>query len=181
VTTVVFLIGAALSLTTTGGKGLGPRLTVGLWPLLVATAWEGLLSWRAWQGSRVVRGIIIGSGGMLIVCAVLMQLAVALPTWANRQREDVAALEFVRALPDQVIVIDDMLELQVIASEYLHRTVVMVGRPGDWPTLGQRLADVGVTRFTVLAVRDHSREMVAPFRYAESWRKSRHWIGRYVR
>jgi hypothetical protein len=181
VTAVAFLIGAALSLTTTGGKGFGPRLTVGLWPLLVAAAWDGLASWRSWQGSPVVRGVIMGSGGVLIACAVMMQLAIALPPWANRQREDVAALEFVRALPDQVIVIDDMLELQVIAPEYLNRTVLMVARPGDWPTLGQRLAEAGVTRFTVLGTRAHDRDVVAPFRYAESWQKSRHWIGRYVR
>ena len=91
------------------------------------------------------------------------------------------ALELVRALPDQVIVIDDMLELQVLAPEYLNRTVLMVARPDDWAVLGERLAGAGVTRFTVLAVRAHNGETVAPFRYAESWQKSRHWIGRYVR
>lgn len=181
VTTVAFLIGAALTLTTTGGKGFGPRLTVGLWPLLVAAAWDALVSWRSWQGSRAVRGVIIASGSVLIACAVMMQLAIALRPWANRQREDVAALAFVRALPDQVIVIDDMLELQVVATEYLNRTVLMVARPDDWAVLGERLADAGVTRFTVLATRAHDRDVVAPFRCAESWQKPRHWIGRYVR
>ena len=104
-------------LSTTAGKGFGPRLTVGLWPLLVAAAWEGLMSWRSWQGPRPVRAVIIGSGGVLIACAVTMQLAIALPAWAHRHREDVVALELVRALPDQVIVIDDMLELQVLAPD----------------------------------------------------------------
>ena len=180
-TAVSFLIATALSLSTTAGKGFGPRLTVGLWPLLVAAAWEGLMSWRSWQGPRPVRAVIIGSGGVLIACAVTMQLAIALPAWAHRHREDVVALELVRALPDQVIVIDDMLELQVLAPEYLNRTVLMVARPDDWAVLGERLAGAGVTRFTVLAVRAHNGETVAPFRYAESWQKSRHWIGRYVR
>ena len=40
-TAVSFLIATALSLSTTAGKGFGPRLTVGLWPLLVAAAWGG--------------------------------------------------------------------------------------------------------------------------------------------
>ncbi len=180
-TSLAFLGATAFSLTTTAGKGFGPRLTVGLWPLLVAAAWEGLMSWRSWQGSRPVRAFIIGSGVALVGCAVVMQFAIALPAWAHRHREDVEALRFVRRLPDQVIVIDDMLELQVLAPEYLNRTVLMVARPGDWAALGEHLADAGVTRFTVLAVRAHDSETVAPFRYAESWQQSRHWIGRYVR
>jgi hypothetical protein len=180
-TSLAFLIGTAVSLTTTAGKGFGPRLTVGFWPLLVAAACEGLMSWRAWRGSRPIRGVVVGSGAALIVCSLVMQLAIALPAWTYRHREDVDALEFVRGLPDQVIVIDDMLELQVLAPEYLNRTVLMVARPRDWAALGERLADAGVTRFTVLAVRAHDTETVAPFRYAESWQQSRHWIGRYVR
>ena len=61
-------------------------------------------------GIAAVPRHFIGSGGALMVCAVIMQLLVAAalgaPSAARILRRRIA-----HALPDQVIVIDDMLEL----------------------------------------------------------------------
>ena len=180
-TTGCFLALTFMTLTTTGGKGLGPRLTVGLWPLLAAAAWEGFESWRRWPGPRAPRLAVCLSVLSLAAGSIVMEMGVALPAWVARSRQDRAALELVRHMPDRVIVIDDPITLQLVAPEFFRKDVLLVARSGDWPELGRRLAGAGVTRFTMVTRDPRPSTPIPPYHFAEHWDVSRYWIGRWRR
>jgi hypothetical protein len=182
VTTAACTVLTLLSLSTTGGKGLGPRLTMGLWPLLAAAALEGLDSWRRWAGTAWVRRPIVWGGGLLIAGSLVMELGVALPALAVRSHEDQEALALIRQIPDRVVVLDDDVLMQLVGPEYFSREVLFVARPDLWGPLGNALAADGQTRLLVIS-RQQPRDStkIAPFKFAESWTVSRYWVGRWVR
>jgi hypothetical protein len=182
ITTAACMLLTLLSLSTTGGKGLGPRLTMSLWPLLAAAALEGLDSWRRWAGTAWVRRPIVWGGGLLIAGSLVMELGVALPALAVRSHEDQAALALIRQIPDRVVVLDDDVLMQLVGPDYFSREVLFVARPDLWGPLGNALAADGQTRLLVISrqpLRDSTK--IAPFRFAESWTVSRYWVGRWVR
>jgi hypothetical protein len=182
ITTAACMLVTLLSLSTTGGKGLGPRLTMSLWPLLAAAALEGLDSWRRWAGTAWVRRPIVWGGGLLIAGSLVMELGVALPALAVRSHEDQEALALIRQIPDRVVVLDDDVLMQLVGPEYFSREVLFVARPELWGPLGNALAADGQTRLLVISrqqLRDSTK--IAPFRFAESWTVSRYWVGRWVR
>jgi hypothetical protein len=171
-----------LSLSTTGGKGLGPRLTMGLWPLLTAAALVGIESWRRWSGAAWVRRTIVWGGALLVVGSVVVELGVAMPALAARAREDQQALELIRQIPDRVVVLDDDVLMQLAGPEYFNRDVLFVARPDLWGPLGDALARSGTLQLLVVS-RQKPQEpaSIPPFHFAESWTVSRYWIGRWVR
>jgi hypothetical protein len=182
ITTAACMLLTLLSLSTTGGKGLGPRLTMSLWPLLAAAALEGLDSWRRWAGTAWVRRPIVWGGGLLIAGSLVMELGVALPALAVRSHEDQEALALIRQIPDRVVVLDDDVLMQLVGPDYFSREVLFVARPDLWGPLGNALAADGQTRLLVISrqpLRDSTK--IGPFRFAESWTVSRYWVGRWVR
>ena len=181
VTVVTSVTLVLLTLTTTGGKGLGPRLTMGLWPLLLAGAWEGLASWVA-AARRLAPARVIAGGGLLLVAgAVVMELGVALPALAARTRDDGRALTLVRQIPDRLVVLDDDVSMQLVGAEYFNRHIVFVARPDLWAQLGAQAAAAGETRLLVVSRGPRPQTAIPPFHFAEEWTVSRYWIGRWVR
>jgi hypothetical protein len=182
ITTAACTLLTLLSLSTTGGKGLGPRLTMSLWPLLAAAALEGLDSWRRWAGPAWVRRPIVWGGGLLIAGSVVMELGVALPALAVRSHEDREALALIRQIPDRVVVLDDDNLMQLVGPDYFTREVLFVAREDLWLPLGEALAADGEMRLLVISRREpRDATMIPPFRFAESWTVSRYWVGRWVR
>jgi hypothetical protein len=181
VTALTFTALAWVTLNTAAGKGLGPRLTLGLWPLLIAAAWEGLLSWWHWTGPRVLRTGIVVAGVLMVAGSMVMELGIALPAWAARTREDRQALAFIRGIPDQVVVLDDDVNMQLVGSEFFRRRVLFVARPDLWAGLGARAASSGETRLLVVSRSRSPQIDIPPFRFAEEWTVTRYWIGRWVR
>jgi hypothetical protein len=98
-TSGTFILITGITLSTAAGKGLGPRLTIALWPLLVASAWDGFRAWGRWPGPRPLRAAIVVAGLALIAGSLVMELAVALPAWASRVGEDEQALSVTRSSP----------------------------------------------------------------------------------
>jgi len=171
-----------LSLSTTGGKGLGPRLTMGLWPLLTAAALAGIESWRRWSGPGWVRRPIVWGGALLVAGSVVVELGVAMPALATRAREDQQALELIRQIPDRVVVLDDDVLMQLAGPEYFNRDVLFVARPDLWVPLGEALANDGTLRLLVISRQQPTEpKAIPPFHFAESWIVSRYWVGRWVR
>ena len=182
ITTAACTLLTLLSLSTTGGKGLGPRLTMSLWPLLAAGALEGLESWRRWSGTAWVRRPIVWGGGLLIAGSMVMELGVALPALAVRSHEDQEALALIRQIPDRVVVLDDDTLMQLVGPDYFTREVLFVARENLWLPLGEALAADGEMRLLVISRRQpRDATMIPPFRFAESWTVSRYWVGRWVR
>ena len=170
-----------LTLSTTGGKGLGPRLTMGLWPLLLVGAWDGLSSWCVAARRNLPARVIAGGGVLLVAGAVVMHLGVALPALAARTRDDGRALALVRQIPDRLVVLDDDVTMQLVGSEYFDRQIVYVARPELWAQLGTQAAASGETRLLVVSRAPRPETDIPPFRFAQGWTFSRYWVGRWVK
>ena len=146
-TSGTFLLITWITLSTAAGKGLGPRLTIALWPLLVASAWDGFRAWGRWTGPRPVRAAIVVVGLALIAGSLVVELAVALPAWTSRVREDELALSAIAPTRDRSSLNDDA-DMALVAADGFTRPVMFVDHPRIAAAGGSR--DAGRAR--ILAV-----------------------------
>jgi hypothetical protein len=181
VTSGAFLALTWITLSTAAGKGLGPRLTMALWPLLVAASWDCFRSWWRWPGPQIIRGAIIGSGAALIAGSLVMELAVALPAWTGRVRADEDALNAVRAAHGKVVVLNDDVDMQLVGAEYFRRRVMFVARPELWVPLAARLAASGEREFLAVSRTPDAPREIPPFHLADEQLVSRYHLQHFVR
>jgi len=169
-----------LTINTEGGKPTGPRLIIGLWPLLAAAAVETLSSYaiaarRAWT----TRVTAVG-GAVLVAGSLVMEMAVVLPARAGRTAEDAEAARVVRAIGDDVVVMGTMFEIQLVGSLYFDRKLMLNnGRQGH--RLSRTLAEHDVARFTHVARFPADPVLFPHYRRAEVWMPGRFVISRWVR
>jgi hypothetical protein len=180
VTSGCYLAVVALTLNTEGGKPTGPRLIIGLWPLLAAAAIDTLSSYiAAARRSWTSRATAI-AGTALVIGSAVMEMAVVLPVRAARNTADAEAARMVRAIDDRVIVLDKMFEIDVVGTLYFERKLLL-GRERQWQDLSRTLAAHGVDRFTHIARPPTSTPRLPQYRRAEVWDSGRFIISRWVR
>ena len=180
VTAGCYLAVVVLTLNTEGGKPTGPRLIIGLWPLLAAAAIDTLSSYiAAARGARTALVTAI-AGTILVIGSLVMEMAVVLPARAARGREDAEAARMVRAIDDQIIVLDKMFEIDIVATLYFERKLLL-GRQRQWRDLSRTLAAHGVDRFTHIARPPTTTPRLPEYRRAEVWESGRFVISRWVR
>lgn len=174
-----YLAAVGLSLNTEGGKPTGPRLIIVLWPLLAAAACETLAGYIA-AARRTWPSRVTAAGGLVLVAgSLVMELGVVLPARAARNREDAEAARLVRAVPDEVIVIETEFELQLVGPLYFERRVMMARAP-QWRELSRTLAGAGVRSFTYVARPPSFLPAFPEFRQADIWTPGRFLISRWV-
>ena len=181
VTSGTFLLITWITLSTAAGKGLGPRLTIALWPLLVASAWDGFRAWGRWPGPRPVRAAIVVVGLALIAGSLVVELAVALPAWTSRVREDELALSAIRSDPRQVVVLNDDADMALVAADYFTRPVMFVDHPRRWRPLAWQLATSGEREFLAVSRTPNAPNSMPPFRVADERLVSRYHLQHFVR
>ena len=181
VTSGTFLLITWITLSTAAGKGLGPRLTIALWPLLVASAWDGFRAWGRWPGPRPVRAAIVVAGLALIAGSLVMELAVALPAWASRVAADEQALSAIRSDPRQVVVLNDDADMALVAADYFTRPVMFVDHPRRWRPLAWQLATSGEREFLALSRTPNTPTGMPPFHVEDERLVSRYHLQHFVR
>jgi hypothetical protein len=180
-TAATFLAGTWITLSIDGGKELGPRLLIVLWPLLVATAWDGFRSWWDWSGPRVIRATVVGAGAILMVGSVVMELGVALPAWTGRVRSDAETLDAVRGTRGQVVVLTDDIDMQLVGADFLRRPVMYVARGDLWGDFSARMVAAGKREFLVVTRVQRPPQSIPPFRLADDREVGRYRLLRFVR
>ena len=180
VTAGCYLAIVMLTINTEGGKPTGPRLIIGLWPLLVAAALETLSSYVAVARQTWTARVTVVGGAVLLIGSVVMEMAVVLPARIGRSTEDAEAARIVRAIDDQVIVMDKMFEIEVVGALHFERKL-MLGRQRQWHELSRALAERGVARFTHVARFPTEPPRFPEYRRAEVWEPGRFIISRWVR
>jgi hypothetical protein len=178
-----YLAIVALTLNTAGGKAMGPRLIIGLWPLIAAAAVEVLASYaddvrrrRAW-----LSGITAACGLVLVIGSLVMELAVVLPTRVARDREDAGVARLIAAIGDRTVVMDDAFELEVVGASYFDRRVMLIEHPRYWKSLAELLAGVPVDSFIFLARHPELDPIFPGYRRVQVWEPGRFLISRWVR
>jgi hypothetical protein len=118
---------------TGGGKGLGPRLLLPLFPLLAVAAIATIWTYRA-SADRIERAIGV-AGAALVVATVGIHMAGALPAYLVRNHDDSVLLEAVKNQPERIVVTEDEFVAQLLFPLY-HRKIILLA---DSPDLGARL------------------------------------------
>lgn len=182
ITAGCYLAIVVLTINTAGGKPTGPRLTIGLWPLLAAAAVDTLGSYvAAARRSWAARATAL-AGLVLVAGSLAMQLAVVLPAHVTRRQEDTGAARLVHALGDQVIVLQSPFDISLVAPLYFDR-YIMHAPPAWQPELSRVLAAAPVEHFTfvVRSPADAVEPHFPGYRQAETWAPGRFVISRWVR
>ena len=179
VTSGCYLAVVGLTVNTAGGKDVGPRLIIGLWPLLAAAAVDVLSSYvvaarRSWSARVTALGGVALAAGSLV-----MQLGVVLPARSGRNADDAEAARVLRAIGDQVIVMDGLFDIDV-AGGLFHERKLMLGRPLQWRALSETLARHRVDRFTYIARLPADTPLFPHYRRADVWEPGRFIISRWV-
>jgi hypothetical protein len=103
---VICVVLAILTTDATGGKSFGPRMVLGLLPLLTISSWAGITGYlRAGRADALWR--VIGWVGVLLVVIGIWINSCALRLWARRIEGDRQALVAVARSPVRVVVADD--------------------------------------------------------------------------
>jgi hypothetical protein len=138
-TTATFLVIAFAGVDTTGGKSLGPRLLLPLFPLLAASSVVSIASYLRSPG--IVNRLVGLTGVALVALSIVIQVGAAIPAYRYRNADHASALQAAGEAAEQVIVADDMFTAQLLFPLY-DRKIILLADTGDRGLrVGTRLAD----------------------------------------
>lgn len=132
-TAAAYLAIAYAGADTTGGKALGPRLLLPLFPLLCVTA---IATIRAYTGAAAPVDRWIGRTGVaLVIVSAAIHLSGTIPAYIARNHEDGSAVSAVASSRERVVVADDVFTAQLLFPLYYRKIIFLA----DAPALGERL------------------------------------------
>jgi hypothetical protein len=181
VTSVTYIACMWITLSTAGGKGLGPRLIIFVWPLLVATAWDGFRSWWDWTGPRAIRGAVAAAGVVLIAASLVIELGIALPAWAGFVRTDVETLDAVRASGAQITVLTDSIDMQLVGADFKAQPAMYVARSNLWRDFSACMVASGQRTVLLVSRGPRTPESIPSFTLADDRQVGRYRLLRFVR
>jgi hypothetical protein len=181
VTAAMYIAVTWITLSTSGGRGLGPRLTIMLWPLLVATAWDGFRTWWDWSGPRAIRATVVSAGAILMAGSVAMELGGALPFWTRHVRSDAETLDAIRGARGHVVVLTDDTDMQLVGADFFRRPLMYVARGDLWGDFSVRMVAAGEREFLVVERARRAPRSIPPFRLAEDREVGRYRLLRFIR
>jgi len=174
-----YLAAVGLTVNTAGGKDVGPRLIIGLWPLLTAAAFETLSSYVVAARRSWTARVTALSGVVLVAGSLVMQLAVVLPARSGRNIDDADAARILRAIGDQVIVMDGLFDIEIAGGLFYERKL-MLGQPPQQRALSQTLSRQRIDRFTYIERLPAATPRFPHYRRADVWETGRFIISRWV-
>ncbi len=157
----VYLIVAAVGVDTTGGKSLGPRLLLPLFPLLTVAA---VVNMAAYVRARSAVERWIGrAGGLLVVMTMVVHLCGTIPAYRSRNQEDALAVLTAGRVPESIVLADDEFVAQLLLPLYFRKTILLVDTPELGREAARRLHDAHVTRFIMVSRRPAAQISLRPF------------------
>jgi hypothetical protein len=163
---------------TTGGKGLGPRLLLPLFPMLTVAAIAAI---REYLRAAVPLERWIGGLGVLLVAAALCIHALgAVPAYVARNRDDGSAMMAVKASPERIVVSDDMFTAQLLMPLYFRKVILLADTPVMAADLANRI-DASHIGSVLLVARDRPAIGLAPLRRESVEQRGRFVIERWTR
>lgn len=137
-TAVAYLLLAFGGADTTGGKGLGPRLLLPLFPLLTVGAVEAIADYLR-APARLDR--LVGlTGAALVAVSLATHLGGTIPAYVARNRDDGSAMMAVKASPARIVVADDLFTAQLLMPLYFRKVILVADAPLLAQDLGARLS-----------------------------------------
>jgi hypothetical protein len=176
-TTGTYLTLAYLGADTTGGKSLGPRLLLPLFPLLAVASIESIRDYLRAPG-RTDRWIG-WLGALLVAIAVAIHVGGTIPAYVERNHDDAEAITAVASSPERIVVSDDVFTAQLLMPLY-YRKILFLADTLDLATrLGAKMDEQRVPGVMLVARGASPRVALAPLRLAAIEIKGRfviqHW------
>jgi hypothetical protein len=163
---------------TSGGKGLGPRLLLPLFPMLTVAAIAAI---REYLRAAVPLERWMGGVGVLLVAAALGIHALgAVPAYIARNRDDGSAMMAVKASPERIVVSDDMFTAQLLMPLYFRKVIFVADAPALARDLANRIVAAHIGS-VLLVSRDRPAVGLAPLRRGSVELRGRFVIERWTR
>jgi hypothetical protein len=177
-TAAVYIALAFAGVDTTGGKGLGPRLLLPLFPMLAVASVSAIRDYLS-APSRLER--IIGmTGAALLGMSLVVHAAGTIPAYIARNRDDGSAMMTVKMSPERVVVADDMFTAQLLMPLYFSKVLYLAEVQPVAGDLAGRL-DRARMGSVLLVSREEPRVTLAPLRLGEVERRGRFVIQHWTR
>jgi hypothetical protein len=174
-----YLALAYVGVDTTGGKSLGPRLLLPLFPMLAVASVASIGQYLGAAG-RTDRWIGY-AGVLLVMMTVVIHLGGTVPAYIARNRDDGAALSAVASSPERIVVADDMFTAQLLMPLYFRKIILLADTPPLASQLGDRLEQQRVGGAMLVARGDRASVMLSPLRPASVEHKGRFTIQHWTR
>ncbi len=155
----VFVLVAVLATNTSGGKPLGPRLLLPIWPLLAAAAWQGVRGHALARGTHPAHRILAAGGLALVVASFIINVVMVMPLYRADEAEALAAARYLAQTKEEVIVLGSPFAIDPVIAVYPSRSVMLASSIDDAHEIARRLRDGRVRRF--LFVRRNDRDDLA--------------------
>jgi hypothetical protein len=163
---------------TTGGKGLGPRLLLPLFPIMTVAAVTAI---RDYLRAPSLADRTAGAAGvMLISLSIVTHAAGTIPAYVARNRDDGSAMMAVKTSPERIVVSDDLFTAQLLMPLYFRKTIFVADSPGLAHALAERLDQARIGS-VLLVARDRPRVDLAPLHRATAEPRGRFVIERWTR
>ena len=161
-TTVVYLVVAFAGVDTSGGKSLGPRLLLPLFPLLaVAAIMRVDQYWRSTRALDRATGVV---GVALVVMAVAIHLGGTVPAYYGRNSDDLKIVRAVRETPDRIVVTDDEFTAQLLFTLYYRKILLLADTEELGDRLGAHLAAARIPSFVLVTRYSETKVALPPYR-----------------
>ena len=157
-----FLLVAALTTNTSGGKPLGPRLLLPIWPLLAASAWQGVVGHMQARGSALSHRVLATGGAALVLAGFVINAWMLLPLYRAGEADALGATRYLAGTTEDVIVIGSPFAIDPVMAVYPHRTVMLAASNADAEDIATRLVNARVRRFLFVR-RDDREDLAADF------------------
>jgi hypothetical protein len=161
-TTAAYLVLAYVGADTTGGKSLGPRLLLPLFPLLTVASIESIRDYLR-APARTDRWIG-GLGALLVAMTIGIHAGGTIPAYVARNRDDGAAMTTVVSSPERIVVTDDMFTAQLLMPLYFRKIVFLADTPDLAARLGAKMDEQRVPGVMLVARGESPKITLAPLR-----------------
>jgi hypothetical protein len=178
-TALAYVALAYAGVDTTGGKSLGPRLLLPLFPMLTVAS---IVSIREYLDASVRMDRWIGYVGVLLVTmTVVIHLYGTVPAYIVRNRDDASAIAAVASAPERIVVSDDMFTAQLLMPLYFRKIILLADTPPLARQLGGKMEEHRVGGIVLVARGDTPSVALPPFRLTSVERKGRFVIQHWTR
>jgi hypothetical protein len=179
VTTGAYLAIALAGVDTTGGKSLGPRLLLPLFPLLACAAVIRIADYLRSPDTAERRAGLAGAG--LILLAATIHVVGTARAYYGRNAIDASAIRAVAASHARIVVSDDVFTAQLLLPLYFRKIVVLADSPGLGVRLGARLAGERVSEAMLVSRSDAPDVSLPPYHRTRTERIGRMTIQYWMR
>ena len=161
-TSAIYLLLAFGGADTTGGKALGPRLLLPLFPILAVAAIMRLDQYS--RSARRLDRATAGVGVALVAMAIAINLGGTLPAYYGRNSDDLKIVQAVRETPDRIVVTDDQFTAQLLFTLYYRKILLLADTEALGERLGAHLAAARIPSVVLVTRYSETKVTLPPYR-----------------